>query len=505
MPILGESAYREDCMELIGALCLQLPPPGSRTLRKALYSQLRDAIRDGKIESGEQLPASRRLAAQIGRSRKSVVTVYERLIAEGLAEARVGSGVFVLPVPASGNPGNERAAPRWLTMPRAIPGGSTENRSQDYRFDLRPGVPETSHFPFDIWGRLVGRALRSFSRTSPRYREPAGHPSLREAIAGHLAFSRGLSCSANHVIVTTGAQQAVDLIARCFAGSGRRVAVEIPGYPAIRGAFAARAAEIADVPVDESGLVVDRVPEDSHIICVTPSHQFPIGVPLSPGRRRKLLELARRTDAIIVEDDFGGEFRFNASPGESLYRLDRNGRVFFIGTFSLSMLPALRMAYVVAPNWALPALTEAREALDWHGPAIEQGALAAFIAEGHLARHIRRMRRIYAERRVELLRALQAHCPALLSPMRGTGGLHLAAMAQGTCDLSAWQKSAAERGVAVDLLDQYGIGPSKQRGFVLGLGLIPVERVDPAIAILAASAPITSSGGPVAERRRNEA
>ena len=475
-------------MDIVAALSLELPPPESRSLRASLYSQLRAAIRDGRIASGEQLPASRRLAAAIGRSRKSVVAVYEQLIAEGLAEARMGAGVYVLPLSTRRGPEEETAPPRWATIATS-PGDQARTPAGSYQFDLRPGVPETAQFPFDIWGRLVGRALRSFSRTSPRYREPAGHPALRQAIAGHLAFSRGLSCSADQVIVTTGAQQAVDLIARCFAGAGRRVAIEDPGYPMIREAFSAAGSLVSDVAVDESGLNVMQLPPGTHIICVTPSHQFPIGVPLSVRRRRILLELAARTDAIIVEDDFGGEFRFNNSPGESLFRLDRHGRVFFIGTFSLSMLPALRIGYVVAPHWAVSTLTQARESLDWHGPAIEQGALADFIAEGHLARHIRRMRRIYADRRLELLRALQAHCPSSLHPMRGTGGLHLAAMARGPCDLKSWQESAGERGVAVDLLDQYATRTPKYRGFALGLGLIPVESIDAAIATLAASAP----------------
>ena len=479
-------------MDMVGALSLKLPPRASRTLRTALYTQFRDAILDGRIAAGEQLPASRRLAAQIRRSRKSVVTTYDRLIAEGLAEARAGAGVFVLPQ-SKGDPGHGQTPPRWLAVRREARSQPTSSPDWQCRFDLRPGVPETAQFPFDVWGRLVGRALRSFSRTSPRYREPAGHPALREAIAGHLAFSRGFSCSPEQVIVTTGAQQAVDLIARCFAAGGRLVAVEDPGYPAIGAAFSSRAAKIAHVPVDESGLVVARVPDQTRIICVTPAHQFPIGVPLSPGRRRKLLELARKTDAIIVEDDFGGEFRFNASPGESLYRADTHGRVFFIGTFSLSMLPALRIAYVITPNWAVPMLTEAREALDWHGPAIEQAALAAFISEGHLARHIRRMRRVYGDRRLELLRALQAHCPTLLSVMGGTGGLHLAAMARGACDLEAWQRSAAERGVAVDLLEQYSFALPKCRGFALGLGKIPLESIDQAIASLCLSAPVQRS------------
>jgi GntR family transcriptional regulator/MocR family aminotransferase len=438
--------------------------------------------------AGDQLPASRRFAAEIGRSRKSVVAVYERLIAEGLAEARAGAGVFVLPLSSAGA-GQSRPPPRWLAIPHSPRAEMPKSEARAYRFDLRPGVPETSEFPFDVWGRLVGRSLRNFSRTSRRYREPAGHPALREAIAGHLSFSRGISCSPDQLVVTTGSQQAVDLIAQCFAGARGVVAVEDPGYPAIRGAFLARGAEIAAVPVDDSGLVVDRIPGDARIVSVTPAHQFPTGIPLSPGRRRKLLDFARRTDAIIVEDDFGGEFRFNAAPAESLCRLDRNGRVIFIGTFSLSMFPALRIAYLLAPDWAVPALAEAREALDWHGQAIEQGALAAFIAEGHLARHIRRMRRIYAERRLELLRALQAHCPDVLSPMRASGGLHLAAMTIGDVDPGAWQKSAAERGIAVDLLDQYVAGQAKYRGFALGLGLVPFESIDAAIAGLAASAP----------------
>lgn len=476
-------------MGLAADLPLSLPSPESRALRKALYSQLRDAIADGRISSGEQLPSSRNLANEIGRSRRSVVAVYDRLIAEGLAEARAGAGVFALPVSARNDDGDWSPPPRWLKALQEDRGPSVAVAGRDYRFDLRPGVPETAHFPFDVWGRLVGRALRSFSRTSMRYREPAGHPALREAIVGHLAFSRGIACLPGQVIVTTGSQQAHDLIARCFAGSGHNVAVEDPGYPTIGAAFAAAGANLFHVPVDEAGLVVGQVPGGTHAVCVTPAHQFPTGVTLSQGRRRQLLELAHRTDAIIVEDDFGGEFRSTGTAGETLFRLDRNGRVFFIGTFSLSMFPALRIAFVVAPGWAVPALTQAREALDWHGAAIEQGALAMFIAEGHLARHIRRMRRIYAERRVKFLLALQAHCPNLLRPMRGTGGLHLAAMTRQAIDLGAWQERAAERGVAVDILDQYAVRPLEQGGFPIGLGLTAAEDIGPAIAILAASAP----------------
>ena len=483
-------------MGLAGDLSLTLPSPESRALRKALYSQLRDAIGDGRIGSGEQLPPSRSLAVEIGRSRKSVVAVYDRLIAEGLAEARAGAGVFALPVSVRNHEGDRSAPPRWLKAVQADRGPSAPVfAGHDYRFDLRPGVPETAHFPFDVWGRLVGRALRSFSRTSMRYREPAGHPALREAIVGHLAFSRGIACLPGQVIVTAGSQQAHDLIARCFAGSGHNVAVEDPGYPSIGAAFAAAGANLFHVPVDEAGLVVRQIPEGIQAVCVTPAHQFPTGVPLSHGRRRQLLELARKTDAIIVEDDFGGEFRSTGPAGETLSRLDRNGRVLFIGTFSLSMFPALRIAFVVAPGWAVPALTEAREALDWHGAAIEQGALAMFIAEGHLARHIRRMRRIYAERRVELSRALQEHCPDLLQPMRGAGGLHLAAMAPEGCDLGAWQKEAAERGVAIDIIDQYASRPLEEGGFPIGLGSIAAEDIDSAIAILAASAQLSLCAG----------
>jgi GntR family transcriptional regulator/MocR family aminotransferase len=446
---------------------LRLPAAGSREVRRGLHEQLRQAIQAGRLAPGVQLPASRALADQLGLSRNTVMAVYDMLLAEGCLVARPGAGTFVASTKAKPATGGEA---------RPLPA---------IAYNLRPGRPDATRFPFDIWGRLTGRALRRYSRDPAVYREPCGHPVLREAIAGHLSFARAIACAPEDVIVTVGAQQAFDLVVRALTPPERRiVVVEDPGYPAAREAFAAAGADVRAVPVDAEGLVVEALPPDAAMICVTPS-QFPTGVTLSSRRRRALLDFAAAHDAVVVEDDYGGEFRFDGAPLDTLRMLDRDERVVYVGTFSQSLLPALRIGFVVAPGRFRPALTEARAHSDWHGPAIEHATLADFIGEGHLARHVRRMRGIYAERRATLLRALARDCRGLLDPIAPASGLHLAARLVDGVDAEAVVARAARSGAAVESLTAFAAERMSSSGLVLGYGQIEAERIDQAIAILA--------------------
>lgn len=464
-------------MNAVLELEIQLPAAGSRDVRRRLHEQLREAIAAGRLAPGVQLPASRALAERLGLSRNTVMAVYDLLLSEGLIVSRPGAGAFVA---AQAQPFADGASPRRAAAPE-VP----------VLYNLRPGRPDTASFPYDIWGRLTGRALRQFSRAATPYREPAGHPALREAIAGHLSFTRAIACSPRDVIVTVGAQQAFDLLARTLLTPERPVvAVEDPGYPAAREAFAAAGARIHPVRVDAEGLVVDELPDDAAVICVTPSQQFPTGVAMSPRRRAALLAFAAERRAIVVEDDYGGEFRFDDPPLDALRTLDRpgdreGGRVFYVGTFSQSLLPALRIGFVVAPEQDRDALAAARERSDWHGPAIEHATLAAFIAEGHLARHMRRMRKVYAERRAALLRALEVHCGDRLTPLPAAAGLHLAALPRAPLDVEGVAARAARLGVAVETLASFTLQRPAPSGLVLGFGQIDVARIDPAIARLA--------------------
>jgi GntR family transcriptional regulator/MocR family aminotransferase len=397
-------------MEPVFAFPVRLPPEGSRTLIRSLHEQLRAAIVDGRLKPGARLPATRAVASGYGVSRNTAVAVYDLLLSEGYLVTRPKSGTCVadvLPQPSArrGAPGDDpmlrRLSPFWREPPPApyAPGAT--------RYDFRLGVADKRLFPFDIWRRLSSRSLRAFAVQPAESSPPQGRPMLLESIAKHASFARAVACRAADIVVTAGSQQAFDLIARILVTPGRtRVAVENPGYGALRAVLAAHGARIVPVAVDDEGLVVDKLPGDIDAVVVTPSHQFPLGVAMSMRRRVALLEFARRRNAVVIEDDYDGEFRFGGRPLDALQSLDRSDSVFYVGTFSKSLFPGIRLGFVVAPPWARAALVAAKRCTDVHCPVIDQDTLAAFIAEGHMARHVRKVRPIYAAR----LNAVVARC-----------------------------------------------------------------------------------------------
>lgn len=468
-------------------LDLHIAARGSRLA--SLHAALREAIAGGRLAPGLRLPSSRELAAQVGVSRNTAVAAYELLASEGWLESRGGAGSFVAELPRAVVQVSDRASVApwadspWLRGELAVmPPPASRGPAPAWRF--MTGTPDIASFPFDVLRRLQTRALQAVAREPARYSRPQGLPALREAIAGHVSSARAVACTADDVIITAGAQQAFDLIARVLVAPGRTLAaVEDPGYPPLRAALAASGARLAPVPVDREGLVVDALPAGARIVCVTPSHQFPLGVALSLARRRELLNWAAREQAVIVEDDYDGEFRFTPRPLDALKTLDRDGRVFYVGTLSKSMLPVLRIGFIVAPAWAREALIAARQATDFAAPALMQMAVADFIAEGHLLRHVRRMRAEYAERRRALEHSLKQQLGARADIYPAIAGLHLAAALPVDC--AALAQRAWSAGVGVEPLSRYRLAAEGVDGLVFGYGAIGAARIPEAVRRLA--------------------
>ncbi|HEU4332699.1 MAG TPA: PLP-dependent aminotransferase family protein [Lapillicoccus sp.] len=465
-------------MDLHLSLDPQLP------IAQQVFEQIQDAVLGGRLTAGAALPSSRALAESLGVSRNTVTTALDHLIAEGYLEARPGVGTFV------------STAVRPRTAPLAVPSalhsrpwweaeswGIPPSLMRSFDYDFRPGLPDPSSFPFPTWRRLVTRAIRR-SAEDGRYADPQGLEALRASIARHLAVSRGLRVGPEHVIVTNGVQQAVSLLSAVLVGPGDVVAVEDPGYPPARRAMESTGARVVGVPVDGEGLVVDRLPSEARFVYVTPAHQFPLGVRMSLRRRLALLDWAGRHDAAVVEDDYDSDFRYRGRPIETLHSLDSSGRVVYVGSFSKTMLPSLRLGYCVAPPGLVGPLTRARFVVDWHGPRLLQAALAEFIDEGRLAAHIRRMRRVYQGRRDRIAVALDRDFSDVLTRIPSVAGLHLAAWTSSEdLDVDRWVRRAAELGVAVSTIQDLAMARTRP-GLVFGYGAIPDDVVDAGLRVL---------------------
>jgi GntR family transcriptional regulator/MocR family aminotransferase len=476
-------------MDPVFEFAIVLPARDSRGLLRALHGQLRAAILDGRLKPGLRLPSTRRLAGAYALSRNTVVAAYDLLLSEGYVVARRGAGVYVASVlPRRAEPAEapveaadeRRLTPHWRNPPATF----VLPPPPPPRFDFALGIPDAALFPFAIWRRLASRAVRAIAKTRAPYAPPRGQPALRESIAKHVSFARAVACAADDIVVTSGAQQAFDLIARILVTSGRTVvAIEDPGYPPFRTACAAHGAKLVPVPVDGEGLVVEKIPRDARIVYVTPSHEFPLGSAMSARRRAALLDFASK-GAVVVEDDYDGEFRFGGRPLDALQTLDRAACVFYVGTFSKSLFPSIRLGYIVAPAWAQRALIAAKRDADWHSPVIEQDTLAAFIAEGHMARHVRRMRAVYAARRETLLRHLTAAFGQWVEPIPNLAGLHLSAFAPASADVPALIDLARRHDVGMFVLRDLYVSKPARHGFAFGYGAIGERAIGEAFARL---------------------
>jgi GntR family transcriptional regulator / MocR family aminotransferase len=466
---------------------------GRGELAGQIYRQLLDAILDGRLRPGERLPATRDFARGLDVSRNTVALAYERLGAEGYVTGRVGAGTYVCAEPPGPvrrqprprrAPGAEGLSPRpiWRTLPLSATAASTPPA-----YDFGVGIPDARLFPFQAWRRIIARELRPSTFGSGDYSEPQGHPGLRAAIARHIGVSRSVRAGADDVLVTHGAQQALDLIGRVLVEPGTVVAVEEPGYPPVRHLFASLGARVVGVPVDAEGLTVSALPDSARLIYVTPSHQFPLGTAMSLARRTALLSWAQARGAVVVEDDYDSEFRYSERPLEPLQSIDRAGRVVYIGSLSKTLLPALRMGFLVAPPSLLGALRTAKQLSDWHCDSLTQAALARFIDEGLLARHIRRATRHYAPRHEQVIAALRHDLAAWLVPVPSVAGLHICArLVPGSdVDVARVVEEAGRHGVAIRSLASYCVDGPPQPGLVIGFGAIPTERVADGLRLLA--------------------
>ncbi|MEU6739895.1 PLP-dependent aminotransferase family protein [Streptosporangium sandarakinum] len=493
---------------------------GRGDLAARIYRQLREAVLDGRLRPGERLPPTRELARRLEVSRNTVSIAYDRLTAEGFLVGRVGAGTFVCdeppgrtlprsaptggdvrprafwrsaaPEPGTGTaafpePGTGTAAPPEPGFEAAFPPEREAGAAAPPLYDFRVGVPDAGLFPLETWRRLLARELRAALVRPAGYADPAGHPGLREAIARYAGVSRSVRAGAADVLVTAGAQQALDLVGRVLIEPGDLVAVEEPGYPPARALLRSLGARVTGVPVDAEGLVVSALPDAARLVYVTPSHQFPLGTPMSLARRAALLEWAARRGAVVVEDDYDSGFRFEDRPLEPLQSLDRGGHVVYVGSFSKTLLPTLRLGFLVAPASLRPALRAARRLTDWHGEPSAQAALARFLDEGLMGRHIRRATREYAARRERIVAALRRDFAGLLDPVPSVAGLHLCARVSTGVRLDAGEvvSRAGAAGIAVESLAGYCGEKPAQAGLVIGYGAITPERIAPGMRRLA--------------------
>lgn len=464
---------------------ITLPRLGSRRRHHAIHAQLRQAVLDGRLKPGVRVPASRALAQALGVARITVVAAYELLVAEGYCVARHGAGTFVADLPARETEPPTAHAHRpspfsRLARPDIRPVYACSPPPPEIDFTI--GTPDVRELRFDIWNRFAARAMRDYCRRGAAYGDPQGSVALRRAISGHVSFSRAVAATEDTVVVTSGAQQAIALLAHLFVEPGRTiVAMEDPGYPPAYEAFAAAGARVVNVPVDPEGLVVEQIPRDAGLVYVTPSHQFPLGMVMSKRRRAALLAFAAHHNAVIVEDDYDSDFRFSGRPLDALQTMDRHERVFYVGTFSKSLFPGVRLGFIVAPTWAVDTLVAAKHRADWHTDLIAQEALAGFIGEGHLVRHLRRMHRVYASRREMLLSAMEKELHPWLRAIPSEAGLHMAAMTAPGFDALRIAEAAKAVGVGI-----YEVRSSQQSAIarsclLLGFGRTNESAIENAV------------------------
>lgn len=459
---------------------------GRKDLSGEIYRQIRRAIADGRLRPGDCLPASRDLAKSLQVSRTTVTVAYDRLAGEGLLFSRIGAGTYVSNhfAPPVGKHRGTDGVLQPKAMWQSIRLASAFARQA--KFDFRTGLPDASLFPHETWRRLMSSEMRAECLSGGVYEHPAGHRGLREAIARHIGVSRGVQVSADDITITNGAQQALDVGARALLEPGDVVAVEDPGYTPPTMLFRSLGARVKGVPVDEQGIVVDALPPDARLVYVTPSHQYPLGVTMSLPRRLALLDWAARNNVAIIEDDYDSEFRFEERPLEPLQTLDTSGRVVYVGSFSKTLLPTLRLGFVVTPGSCTLAVNKAKFVADWHTFTVVQAALARFIDNGGFARHLHKVGRVYAERHHLIKKILSEDFSEYLTVIPSVAGLHVTALARAASvdEISECARCAVERGVAVQELSRFSIDLPQRAGVMFGYGAIPTSQIPEGLRLL---------------------
>lgn len=484
-------------------------------LTRQLYEALRQRVLDGRLVSGTRLPATRDLAAALSISRNSVVRAYDQLYAEGFIESRVGDGTYVAQLPMAKKLSTKVStglstglspglSTKWANLPEDLDDEVIHSaglaRVKDHHLPQPPvgpprafrvGVPAFDLFPFEVWAKLNGAFWRKPDLEQLCYGDPAGDGRLRGLIAAYLRSSRGMQCTAEQIVITSGAQQAISLCAQLLVEPGDGVAVENPGYRAAGHAFALAGGRLHGVPVDGEGMdcQVLGTLNDCRVAYVTPSHQYPLGVVMSLARRLELLAWAERSGGWIVEDDYDGEYRYSGAPLSPLAALDRNGRVLYVGTFGKVAFPALRLGYLVLPPGLVQAFTRRRAVDVRHSEVSTQAVMAEFMAAGHFQRHIRRMRRAALSRRNALLAGWPDGLPGVGPLPSVAAGLHMTVRVESLAREQLLLAQAHAAGVEINGLSSYWLAgaspPADQRaGLVMGFAAVPEADIAQALARL---------------------
>jgi GntR family transcriptional regulator/MocR family aminotransferase len=480
-----------------------------RGLSQQLYQALRARVLDGRLGSGTRLPATRDLAAILALSRNSVVRAYDQLYAEGYIESRVGDGTYVSQLPKLSTQVSTGLSLGLSTELSTFQACDTEDSSSStpsseplqrlnkHHLPLprtgaprafRVGVPAFDLFPFEAWAKLQAGFWRNPAPSLLGYGDPAGEPQLRELIATYLRRSRGLSCTAEQIVITSGAQQAISLCAQLLLQPGDGVAVENPGYRAAGNAFALAGAQVRGVAVDGEGMDCAQLAglRDCRLAYVTPAHQYPTGVTMSLARRLALLAWAERQDGWIIEDDYDGEYRYSGAPLAPLAALDRQGRVLYVGTFGKIAFPALRLGYLVLPQHLAQAFARGKALAVRHSEVSTQCVMAQFMAQGHFQRHIRRMRRAALARRNVLQAGWPQEVEGLGSMPQVAAGLHVKVPVDNLAREQDLVARAEAVGVEVNPLSSYWqedseVPVDERAGLVLGFAAVPEGEIAEAL------------------------
>ena len=501
----------------------QLPPEAvpdrdsGVPLYRQVYQSLRAAILSGRLQPGTRLPSTRAAAFEIGVARNTVIAVFEQLADEGFVSSRAGAGTRVAEVDAAvlrrsmrssgrpigastGTPNGARIRARTGAEPgrTAQAGGAPLSargrtlagveRGSVAIGAFQTGLPDLASFPHQAWARLLARHARAPTADRLGYGDAAGDPHLRAAIAAYVAAARGVNCTPEQVIVVTGAQAALDLAARMLLDPGDRAWIEEPGYPGARAALLAAGARIEPVPVDADGMDVEAGQAScpgARLAYITPSCQYPAGSTLVLERRLRLLDWAGRAGAFVIEDDYDSEYRYRGRPIASVQGLDPHGRVLYVGTFAKTMLPALRVGYLIVPARLQAAFANAVRNTGQTAPQPVQGALAEFIDSGLYGAHVRRMRNRYAQRQALLFALAGKHLPGLVELAPTAAGMQVAAWLARGVDDRAVAEAGRRAGLALRPLSPYWIGPGARPGLHLGYAAVPEEEMEPAVLRLA--------------------
>ena len=468
----------------------------AKPLHRQIYDAYRVRILGRSLRAGQQIPSSRMLAADLGISRIPVLGAYAQLLAEGYFESRVGAGTFVSSsLPDQWTSVNDLAAgseaaqsgPRVLSRASEFLAGRERVPWTYGSGAFSVGQLAFDHFPFQAWSNLVARHARKVRASALNYSDPMGSKDLRETIATYVRTSRAVHCEARQIMIVSGSQQALDLSARVLLDPKSPVWIEDPGYELMRHAFAMACCQLIPVPVDAEGMNVAAGIQrcrKARAAYVTPSHQYPLGVTMSASRRLQLLDWAHNTGAWIIEDDYDSEYRYQSMPIASLQGLDRGSRVIYIGTFSKTLFPSLRLGYMVIPADLIDRFAAVRRAADLCPPHLHQAAVADFINEGHFARHIRKTRLVYSERRSALVDALHGEFGARLEILGAEAGMHLVMTLPTKSNDRQISARAARENLWLWPLSTAYLGNHVRQGLILGFGSTKATEMPAAVSRL---------------------